>query len=31
MLNIAFCDDDLSVLDTLSTLLDQYRIQKNED
>ena len=31
MLQIAFCDDDQSVLDQLSELLDKYRVERNRD
>ena len=30
MVKIAFCDDDLSALNELQTLLDRYRIDRNE-
>ncbi len=29
MIKIAFCDDDLSVLNDLSVLLDRYRVERN--
>jgi len=29
MIKIAFCDDELSVLDELRVLLDQYRVERN--
>ena len=29
MIKIAFCDDDLSVLNELRTLLDEYRVERN--
>lgn len=31
MIKIAFCDDDLSVLNEISVLLDQYRVERNQD
>ena len=31
MLKIAFCDDDLAVLNELRVLLDQYRVERNEE
>lgn len=31
MLNIAFCDDDPSVLNELRVLLEQYRLERNQD
>lgn len=31
MIKIAFCDDDLSTLNELNILLDQYRIERNMD
>ena len=31
MLRIGFCDDDLSVLNTLQVLLDRYRVERNAD
>ena len=31
MIKIAFCDDDLSVLNELRILLDQYRLDRNQD
>ena len=31
MLRIGFCDDDLSVLNTLQVLLDRYRVDRNAD
>lgn len=31
MLKIAFCDDDLSVLNDLRVLLDQYRVERNQE
>lgn len=30
MLKVAFCDDDLSVLNDLRVLLDQYRVERNQ-
>lgn len=30
MIKIAFCDDDLSVLNTLRVLLDQHRVERNQ-
>lgn len=29
MIKVAFCDDDLSVIETLSVLIDQYRVERN--
>ena len=31
MIQIGFCDDDLSVLNTLQVLLDRYRVDRNAD
>lgn len=31
MIKVAFCDDDLSVLNEISVLLDQYRVERNLD
>ena len=31
MIKIAFCDDDLSVLRELGTLMDKYRVERNQD
>ncbi|MBQ9120157.1 MAG: response regulator transcription factor [Lachnospiraceae bacterium] len=31
MIKVAFCDDDLSVLNEISGLLDQYRVEHNRD
>lgn len=31
MIKIAFCDDDLSVLNEISVLLDRYRVERNQD
>ena len=31
MLKIAFCDDDLSVLNDIRVLLDQYRVERNQE
>ena len=31
MLKIAFCDDDLSVLNEISVLLDKYRVDRNKE
>lgn len=31
MIKVAFCDDDLSTLNELNILLDQYRIERNMD
>ena len=31
MINVAFCDDELSVLNELRLLLDQYRLARNHD
>ncbi len=31
MIKIAFCDDDLSVLDEMKTLLEQYRIKRSQE
>lgn len=31
MVNIAFCDDELSVLNELRILLDQYRVERNQE
>lgn len=31
MIKVAFCDDDISVLNNLSILLDEYRIEQNQD
>lgn len=31
MIKVAFCDDDLSVLKELSTLMDKYRAERNQD
>ena len=31
MVKIAFCDDDLSVLNELRVLLDQYRVERNQE
>lgn len=31
MIKIAFCDDDLSTLNELNILLDQYRVERNRD
>lgn len=30
-MKVAFCDDDLSVLNELRTLLDQYRVERNQE
>ncbi len=31
MIKLAFCDDDLSVLNDLRVLLDQYRVDRNRE
>ena len=31
MIHIAFCDDDLSILNTLTQLADQYRLSRNRE
>ena len=31
MIKIAFCDDDLSVLNEICVLLDRYRVERNQD
>ena len=31
MLKIAFCDDDLEILNELSILTNKYRLEKNQD
>lgn len=31
MIRIAFCDDDLPILSEVSTLLDQYRVERNRE
>lgn len=31
MIKVAFCDDDLSVLNQLSVLIDQYRVERNKE
>ena len=31
MLKIAFCDDDLSVLNNLTVLIEQYRVERNQE
>lgn len=31
MIKIAFCDDDISTLNELNVLLDQYRVRRNRD
>ena len=31
MIKIAFCDDDLAVLNELNVLMDRYRVARNED
>jgi len=31
MIKIAFCDDELSILDELRILLDRYRVERNQD
>lgn len=31
MLQLAFCDDDLSELQTIQTLLDRYRVARNQE
>ena len=31
MIKIAFCDDDLSVLNELRVLLDKYRVERNQE
>lgn len=31
MMKIAFCDDDLSVLNDIRVLLDQYRVERNQE
>lgn len=31
MIKIAFCDDDLSTLNEIETLLEQYRVERNQD
>lgn len=31
MIKVAFCDDDLSVLNELSVLVDKYRVERNQD
>lgn len=29
MTKVAFCDDDLSVIETISVLINQYRVKRN--
>lgn len=31
MIKLAFCDDDLSILEELSVLIDQYRVERNQE
>ena len=31
MIKIAFCDDELSILNELRILLDQYRVERNQE
>lgn len=31
MIKVAFCDDDLSVLNEISVLLDKYRVERNQE
>lgn len=31
MIKVAFCDDDLSVLNQLNTLIDKYRVERNQE
>lgn len=31
MINIAFCDDEISVLNEIRMLLDRYRVERNQD
>lgn len=31
MIKVAFCDDDLSILNELRVLLDQYRVERNQE
>lgn len=31
MIKLAFCDDDISILNDLRTLFDKYRVERNED
>ena len=31
MFQIAFCDDELATLNTLRVLLDQYRVERNQE
>ena len=31
MIKIAFCDDDVSVLNEINVLLDKYRVERNQD
>ena len=31
MIKVAFCDDDVSVLGEVSALVDQYRVERNQE
>ena len=31
MLKVALCDDEISVLNEVRVLLDQYRVERNKD
>ena len=31
MIKIAFCDDDISILEQINTLLNQYQVEKNQE
>ena len=31
MIKIAFCDDDISILNEVHVLLDQYRVERNRE
>lgn len=31
MVRVAFCDDDLSILQDLNVLIDKYRLERNRD
>lgn len=31
MIKLAFCDDDLSILEELSVLIEQYRVERNQE
>ena len=31
MIKVAFCDDDLNILNEISSLLDEYRVERNQE